>query len=106
MDATPTKPTKPTKPALSLDDLKAQRSKVDILSFLLTGTAIGFGVLGYNAPDPILHYSGLVGMILFAFSATYNVDKADGLSNRIRALTPRKSAKVEQLHTHRPTEAA
>ncbi|MFV3332600.1 hypothetical protein ACNFIA_16810 [Pseudomonas sp. NY15437] len=103
MDATPTTP---TKPSASLEDLKVQRSKVDILSFLLTGSAIGFGVLGYNAPAPILEYIGLAGMILFAFSATYNVDKADGLSNRIRALTPRKTAEIKQVQTHRPTEAA
>lgn len=103
MDATPTTP---AQPAASLEDLKAQRLKVDTLSFLLTGTAIGFGVLGYNAPAPIIHYIGLAGMIFFAFSATYNVDKADGLSNRIRALTPRKSAAIKQLHAHRPTEAA
>lgn len=103
MDASPTKP---TKHAVSIDELKAQRSKVDILSFLLSGSAIGFGVLGYNAPGAILHYTGLVGMILFAFSATYNVDKADGLTNRIRALTPRKSADIEQIHAHRPIEAA
>ncbi|HHX6290052.1 hypothetical protein ACQCLI_31950 (plasmid) [Pseudomonas nitroreducens] len=103
MDATPTTP---TKPSASLEDLKVQRSKVDILSFLLTGTAIGFGVLGYNAPAQILEYIGLTGMVSFAFAATYNVDKGDALSTRIRALTPRKSATIKHLHAQRPTEAA
>jgi hypothetical protein len=103
MDATPTTT---AQPAASLEGLKAQRLKVDTLSFLLTGTAIGFGVLGYNATAPILHYIGLGGMILFAFSATYHVDKADGLTNRVRSLTIRKSADIKQLHAHRPTEAA
>nr|WP_223290552.1 MULTISPECIES: hypothetical protein [Pseudomonas]ALZ46330.1 Hypothetical protein [Pseudomonas putida]QNI15810.1 Hypothetical protein [Pseudomonas aeruginosa]QNI16759.1 Hypothetical protein [Pseudomonas aeruginosa]QNI17253.1 Hypothetical protein [Pseudomonas sp.] len=93
----------------SLDELIARRTKIDRYAVALGVTVIALGFIGYHAPSAVARHLGLVGMIVSVFSTTYLIDMADGMSNTIRALTPKKGQSINTVPTptqHRPTRVA
>lgn len=93
----------------SLDELIARRTKIDRYAVALAATAIALGFLGYQAPSAVARHLGLVGMIVSVFSTTYLIDMADGMSNTIRARTPKKGQNLKPVPTPsqpQPTQAA
>ncbi|HEC0377114.1 hypothetical protein [Pseudomonas aeruginosa] len=93
----------------SLDELIARRTKIDMYAFALAATAIALGFIGYQAPSAVARHLGLVGVIVSVFSTTYLIDMADGMTNTIRALTPKKGQSLKTVPTppkHQPTQAA
>lgn len=93
----------------SLDELIARRTKIDRYAVALAATAIALGFLGYQAPSAVARHLGLVGMIVSVFSTTYLIDMADGMTNTIRALKPKKGQSLKTVPTppqHQLTPAA
>ncbi|MBM5458688.1 hypothetical protein H8F21_14055 [Pseudomonas sp. P66] len=76
----------PTHPNASATtpELQAIRRKVDIISMTFTVAAFALGIAAYQWPSALGRFIGLMGMIACVFTATYSVDRGDGISNLLR----------------------